>query len=118
MGLALTMFMMSLSLSRRAALLLVAVASLFGVACAGEGEARTYTSTDVDADTATAVSTPSSAPCVTGDTRACKIVLGQHGDLANCVEGLDVCSGGEWTGCIDQASLAENPELVSQLSAE
>jgi hypothetical protein len=112
------MFMMSLSLSRHAALLVVAFASLFGVACAGEGEARTYTSTDVDADAATAVSTPGSAPCVTGDTRACKIVLGQHGDLANCVEGLDVCSGGVWTGCIDEASLAENPELVSQLSAE
>jgi hypothetical protein len=111
------MFMMSLSLSRHAALLVVAFASLFGVACAGD-EARTYTSTDVDADAATAVSTPSSAPCVTGDTRACKIVLSQHGDLANCVEGLDVCSGGAWTGCIDEASLAENPELVSQLGAE
>jgi hypothetical protein len=29
-----------------------------------------------------------------------------------------VCSGGEWTGCIDEASLAENPELVSQLGAQ
>jgi hypothetical protein len=110
--------MMSPSLSRRAALIVVAVASLFGVACAGESGARTYTSTDVDAGAETAVATPAGAPCVTGETRACKISLGQHGDIANCVEGLDVCSGGEWTGCIDEASLAENPELVSQLSAE
>jgi hypothetical protein len=112
------MFMKSLSLSRHAALLVVAVASLFGVACAGEGEAPTYTATDVDADIATAVDVPSSSACATGQTRACKIVLGQHGDLSNCVEGLDVCSDGEWTGCIDEASLAENPELVSQLSAQ
>jgi hypothetical protein len=110
--------MSPLSLSRRAALVAVAVASLFGVACAGEREAPTYTPTDVDADGATAVVAPSGASCITGDTRACKIVLGQHGDIANCVDGLDVCSGGEWTGCIDEASLAENPELVSQLSAE
>jgi len=110
------MFMKSLSLSRHA--LLVVIASLFGVACAGEGEALTYTATDVDADIATAVDVPSSAACTTGETRACKIALGQHGDLTNCVDGLDVCSGGEWTGCIDEASLAENPELVSQLSAQ
>jgi hypothetical protein len=112
------MFMKSLSLSRHAALLVVAVASLFGVACAGEGEALTYTATDVDADIATAVDVPRSSACSTGETRACKIVLAQHGDLTNCVEGLDVCSGGEWTGCIDEASLAENPELVSQLGAQ
>ena len=56
--------------------------------------------------------------CVSGETRACKIYLGQHGDIANCIEGVDVCSAGEWTGCIDEASLAENPELVSQLGAQ
>ncbi|HTV18818.1 MAG TPA: hypothetical protein VMG12_09110 [Polyangiaceae bacterium] len=113
--------MMSLSLSRHAALVLVAAVSFFGVACASESAAPTYAPTDVDADTATAVSTPSTSSsdsCVTGETRACKITLSEHGGIANCVEGLDVCSGGEWTGCIDEASLAENPELVSQLGAQ
>jgi hypothetical protein len=110
--------MMSLSLSRHAARIVVAVASLLGVACASEREATTYTPTDIDAGGETAVVTPAGAGCVTGETRACKILLGQHGDLANCVEGLDVCSGGEWTGCIDEASFAENPELLSQLGAE
>lgn len=112
------MFMKSLSLSRHAALMFVAAVSFFGVACAGESAAPTYASTDVDSDAATAVATPSSTSCVTGETRACKITLGEHGGIENCVEGLDVCSGGEWTGCIDEASLAENPELVSQLGAQ
>jgi hypothetical protein len=104
-----------MSLSRRAALLLVAVSSMFGVACAGESTARTYAPTDVEGDGATAV-VSSGVECVAGETRACKIYLGQHGDVANCLEGLDVCSAGEWTGCVDEASLAENPELLSQLA--
>jgi hypothetical protein len=109
--------MMSMSLSRRAALLLVAVSSVFGVACASESAAPTYAPTDVEGDAATAVSAPVGSECVAGETRACKIYLGQHGDVANCLEGLDVCSAGEWTGCVDEASLAENPELLSQLGA-
>jgi len=118
MEVALTLFMIALSISRRAALLLVAVSSLFGVACAGESAAPTYSPTDIEGDAATAGNAPVAIDCATGETRACKIYLGQHGDLANCIDGLDVCSAGEWTGCIDEASLAENPELVSQLSAE
>lgn len=118
MEVALTMFMNSLSLSRRTALLLVAISSLLGVACASESEARTYAPTDIEGDAVTAAGAPAGAPCVTGETRTCTLFLGQHGDLANCVEGLDLCSAGEWTGCIDEASLAENPELVSQLTGE
>jgi hypothetical protein len=118
MALALTLFMLSLSLSRHITRIIVAAASLLGVACASESAAPTYTPTHVDSDAATAVSTPASQGCVTGETRACKLVLNEHAGIANCVDGLDVCSGGEWTGCIDEASLAENPELVSQLSAE
>jgi|SRR5688572_10507193 len=106
-----------LSLSRRTALLLVAASSLFGVACAGESSAPSYASTDIQAGSETAVSAAVVTDCVSGETRACKIYLGQHGDLSNCIEGLDVCSEGEWTGCIDEASLSENPELLSQLGA-
>jgi hypothetical protein len=105
------------SISRRTALLLVAVSSLLGVACSGTNGQQTYTSTDVELNAEPAAAL---APrgCTTGETQSCTIFLGRHGDLSNCVEGLDVCSGGEWTGCIDAESLAENPELVSQLSAE
>ena len=112
------MFMTLLSLSRKTALIITAVASLLGVACAGESAAPTYAPTDITADTATAADVRPSTGCVTGETRSCKIIIGQHGDIANCVDGLDVCSAGEWTGCIDADSLAENPELVSQLSAD
>jgi hypothetical protein len=107
--------MLTLSLSRKAALLVAAVSSLLGVACSGDSGQPTYTGTDIELN-----STASVAPiaCQSGDTRSCTIFLGQHGDLSNCVEGLDVCSGGSWTGCIDEASLAENPELMSQLTAQ
>ena len=108
--------MKTLSLSRRAALLIAAAVSLFGVACAGDSGQPTYTATDVELNAPQAVAVASG--CQTGDTRSCTIFLGKHGDLNNCVEGIDVCSGGEWTGCIDEASLAENPELVSQLVSE
>lgn len=120
MRVALTMFMFSMNVTRRASLLLVAVASLFGVACSGGGEQPTYTATDVELNAveATAVAGDASEGCTTGETKSCTIFLGRHGDLANCVKGFDVCSAGEWTGCVDEASFAENPELMSQLSAE
>ena len=108
--------MKTLSLSRRAALLIAAAVSLFGVACAGDSGQPTYTATDIELNAPEPVAATSG--CQTGDTRSCTITLSTHGDMKNCVEGIDVCSGGEWTGCIDEASLAENPELVSQLVAE
>jgi hypothetical protein len=112
--------MFSMIVTRRASLLLVAVASLLGVACSGGSEQPTYTATDVELNAGAATAVVGAAPeaCTTGETKSCTIFLGRHGDLANCVEGLDVCSGGEWTGCIDEASLAENPELLSQLIGE
>jgi hypothetical protein len=109
--------MSSVSLSRRAALLLVAVSSLLGVACSGANDQPTYAATDVELN-AEAPARIAPQGCATGDTQSCTIFLGRHGDLSNCVEGLDVCSAGAWTGCIDEASLAENSELVSQLSAQ
>jgi hypothetical protein len=109
---------MSLSrLSRRAVLVLAALSSLLGVACSGADGQQAYAPTDVDLNAESAANVTLSQGCATGATQSCTIFLGRHGDLANCIEGLDVCSGGEWTGCIDVDSIAENPELVSQLSA-
>jgi hypothetical protein len=108
--------MKTLSLSRRAALLIAAAASLFGVACAGDSGQPTYTATDVELNAPAAVGAASG--CETGAARVCTIFLGQHGDINNCVEGLDVCSGGVWTGCVDDATFDENPELLSQLVAQ
>jgi len=106
--------MSSLGISRKIALVIAAAASLLGVAWSGENGQPAYTDMDVELNTTTAVA-PSA--CQAGDSKSCTIFLGKHGDLSNCVQGLDVCSGGEWTGCIDEASLSENPELLSQLSA-
>jgi hypothetical protein len=111
--------MSSLSISRRAVLLIAAVSSLLGVACSGDSGRPTYASTDVELNAeANEVAAVAPTGCTSGETQTCTIYLGQHGDLSNCVEGIDICSAGEWTGCIDEASLAENPELVSQLTAE
>jgi hypothetical protein len=110
--------MFSLNVTRRASLLLVAVASLLGVACSGGSEQPTYTATDIELNATTAVVSEGAEACATGETKSCTIFLGRHGDLANCVKGFDVCSAGEWTGCVDEASFAENPELMSQLTAE
>jgi hypothetical protein len=119
MACALTLFMFSTNVTRRASLLLVAVASLLGVACSGGSEQPTYTATDVELNAADATAVVSEgAGCTSGETKTCTIFLGRHGDLANCVKGLDVCSAGEWTGCVDEASFAENPELMSQLIGE
>ena len=107
--------MFSLSLSRRAALVIAAVSSLLGVACSGDSGQPTYSATDIELNATATVALPG---CTTGDTKSCTIFLGKHGDLNNCVEGIDICSGGEWTGCIDEDSLAENPELMSQLTGE
>jgi hypothetical protein len=106
--------MSSLGISRKIALLITAAASLLGVACSGEDGQPAYADMDVELNSTAAI-----APiaCQNGDTKSFTIFLGKHGDLNNCVEGLDVCSAGEWTGCLDEASLAENPELLSQLSA-
>jgi hypothetical protein len=117
MGVALTLFMSLQSLSRRTALILVAVCSLLGVACSGADGQQAYAPTDIDLNAESSASVTPSQGCTTGETKSCTIYLGRHGDLANCIEGLDVCSGGEWTGCIDVDSIAENPELVSQLAS-
>jgi hypothetical protein len=106
-----------LSVSRRVSLLVVAVSSLLGVACSGANDQPTYTATDIELNAEKSGSIALQG-CTTGATQSCTIFLGRHGDLENCVEGLDVCSAGAWTGCIDEAAFVENPELVSQLSAQ
>jgi len=111
--------MSSLSISRRTVLLIAAVSSLLGVACSGDSGQPTYSSTDIELNSeADVVAAVAPTGCTSGETKSCTIYLGKHGDLSNCVQGLDICSAGEWTGCVDEASLAENPELLSQLTAE
>jgi len=51
-------------------------------------------------------------------SETCTIWLGQHGDLSNCIHGLDVCSDGAWTGCIDEDTLAANPDLYGSLAGD
>ena len=115
MAVALTRIMSVLKMvARNAALLAAFTAALFSVACAGEPEHQTYTGTDVELDVA---ETGQPLRCETGSVQPCTIWLGRHGDLSNCIHGLDVCSDGAWTGCIDEVTLSENPALYSELTA-
>jgi hypothetical protein len=117
MAIALTQGMSVLKLAaRNAAQILVAAVALFSVACAGEERQPTYASTDVDADPVTTVGQP--AQCEAGAVQSCTIWLGQHGDLANCIHGMDVCTTDGWSGCVDEETLAENPELYGELTAD
>jgi hypothetical protein len=96
--------------------LLTASLALFSIACqGGDNESPQYTALDVHGP----VGTSSQAlQCETGATQSCTIWLGQHGDLSNCMHGVDVCSEGSWTGCIDDDTLAANPDLFSALAGD
>jgi hypothetical protein len=96
-------------------LLLIAAAAVFSVACAGEEPRTSYASTDVESG---GVTLGQPVQCEAGAIQSCTIWLGQHGDLANCVHGVDVCTAGEWSGCIDEETMAENPELYGDLAGE
>ena len=94
--------------------LLAASLALFSVACAGGDDSPQYTSGDIEGSLAG--SATQALKCESGSVQNCTIWLGQHGDLSNCVHGLDVCSNGSWSGCIDEESLSENPELYASIS--
>ncbi len=101
-----------ISTSRKVALL---VAALLGAACSSADDEPTYTSTDVDVDASTEVAR---LQCESGAVQDCTIFLGRHGDLSNCVKGVDICSDGAWTGCIDEGTLSDNPALYAELVGE
>jgi hypothetical protein len=101
---------------RQLVALLAASLALFSIACSGGDESPRYTAGDVRGSV-TGTSTQA-LECESGATSTCTIWLGQHGDLGNCIHGLDVCSNGSWTGCIDDETLASNPDLYASLASD
>jgi hypothetical protein len=96
--------------------LFAASLALFSIACqGGDNESPQYSAMDVHGTTGTSTQ---ALECDTGATQSCTIWLGQHGDLSNCIHGMDVCSDGAWTGCIDDETLAANPDLYSSLAGD
>ena len=89
--------------------------ALFSVACQGADGSPQYTGGDVHGSVTG--SSTQALECEAGSTQTCTIWLGQHGDLSNCIHGVDVCSEGAWTGCIDDDTLASNPDLYASLVA-
>ncbi|MEY2935087.1 MAG: hypothetical protein RL033_5836 [Pseudomonadota bacterium] len=115
MGVALTLGMSVLNLSsKNLVALLVASFAVFSVGCAGGDEAPQYTASDLPG--ALTGTSAQALTCESGTVQNCTIWLGQHGDLSNCAHGVDVCAQGEWTGCIDEAELSENPDLYASLT--
>lgn len=101
--------------TRRLPFLLAAAVSLLGVACSGAADDRpAYAGSS---DEWLLGTSSASLSCERGEVRSCTIWLGSHGDLNNCVFGVDVCmDAGDWSGCIDDATLSDHPELYSELS--
>jgi hypothetical protein len=98
--------------------LLVASVALFTVACQGGSESPQYTGGDIHGGSTVTGASSQALQCESGSTQSCTIWLGQHGDLSNCIHGLDVCSDGAWTGCIDNDTLASNPDLYDSLAGD
>ena len=109
--------MSALTIARRnVALLLVSLASLASVACGGADERPGYAGGDVVLESPVDVATTGSS-CERGAVQTCTIWLGKTGDLANCAKGVEVCTESGWSECIDQDTMAENPELYSEMTA-
>lgn len=115
MGVALTLGMSVLSIApKNLVSLLVASLALFSIACAGEDEGTRYSGGDLEGALTTTAIQP--LTCESGTVQSCTIWLGQHGDLNNCVHGVDVCAQGSWTGCMDEETLSADPELFASLT--
>ena len=105
--------------SRSLVTLFLSSVALFTVACQGGGaESPQYTGGDIHGGVTGVGASTQALQCESGSTQSCTIWLGQHGDLSNCIHGLDVCSDGAWTGCIDNDTLASNPDLYDSLAAD
>jgi hypothetical protein len=103
---------------RKLIALFAASLALFSVACAGGDDSPQYSATDLHGSSSVTGTSTQALECESGATAACTIWLGQHGDLSNCVHGLDVCSNGSWTGCIDDETLASDPDLYASLAGD
>ena len=116
MPVALTRCMSLKIVARKLAALAAASLALCSMACSGGDEARTYTGTDVEAGLVT--ESVAAATCETGAVQSCTIWLGQHGDLSNCIHGVNVCSDGTWSKCLDEDTIANNPDLYASLAGD
>src|SRR3954466_9671497 len=119
MPVALTRCMSLKIVAQKLAALAAASLALCSLACSGGDEARTYTGTDVEAGLVTeAAGTTALTSCETGAVQSCVIYLGQHGDLSNCIHGVNVCTRGVWSKCIDEDTVANNPDLYTSLAGD
>ena len=101
---------------RRVMLVVAALGALFSVACAGGDDRPSYAG---EADTTLdAPAEPVAASCEAGAVRSCTIWLGVTGDLANCAKGVEICSEGAWSDCIDEETIAADPELYAAVAGQ
>jgi hypothetical protein len=96
-------------------IVVAALGALFSVACAG-GDDRPGMADDAELETLDAPTAPVAASCEAGAVRSCTIWLGVTGDLANCAKGVEICSEGAWSDCIDEATIAADPELYAAVA--
>jgi hypothetical protein len=101
---------------RRVMIVVAALGALFSVACAGGDDHPSYAG---DAELTTLESpAPVASTCEAGAVRTCTIWLGATGDLANCTKGVEICADSSWSECIDEETIAQNPELYAALAGD
>jgi hypothetical protein len=61
-------------------------------------------------------SQPVGGSCVEADMKPCKVLLPAHGNIHPCFVGVQICTDGKWSACIDppgDAGLAEGGSAVN-----
>ncbi len=81
-------------LKHRIALGSAAMIAALSIGCSGGAErpAELGGTTGVDAGTPTTT-------CALGESRDCKIMIGQNGTVFSCYNGTQTCNGGAWGPC-------------------
>lgn len=51
-------------------------------------------------------------PCADGDTRACKVSLGTHGNVTSCFQGEQRCEAGAWGPCAEPSAPPPPPQKL------
>ncbi|MCC6553232.1 MAG: VWA domain-containing protein, partial [Polyangiaceae bacterium] len=85
---------------RGAALAAAAIAVATSLAaCSGGDEGLDPPSPGGGGSGASGGGTTTGGPCAEGAQRECHVTIGEHDGVLTCLDGVETCEGGSWTGC-------------------
>ena len=82
------------------------LAVLFLLACGGEDErlppaASTAAAGGQGGASASGGAGGEDTSCAEGETRTCKVVIGEHNGVQTCFVGVELCIDGAWGPCVE-----------------